>query len=33
MNGNVRSSFCQLQRDASANTAGTSGDQGFLSLE
>jgi len=33
MNGDLRSTFCQLQRDAAPNASGTSGNQGFLPLE
>jgi hypothetical protein len=33
MNGNLCSACCELQRDASANAAGASSDEGFLSLE
>jgi hypothetical protein len=33
MNGDVRASGCELQGDASANSARASGDEGLLSLE
>jgi hypothetical protein len=33
MNGDLRAACCELQGDASADAAGASGDQSFLSLE